>query len=179
MENKEELKEYEGFTVGLALVDALPVIFFSCSLICIASALAGSGITFWIVLIGAVAVALAGLCKVIWKLLLGLKVGNIKILNKIFVPFMAGGFMVAIIGALIGTFTKVIKWGGVLNAVLSIPSLIFFIVGFCGMGVMSYVRKTNARDEFNKDAKKNWIAQFVNAFSQCMLFFAIFFATKG
>ena len=179
IKKNEDLSEYEGFTVGLALVDALPVIFFSCSLICIATALAGTGVTFWVVLIGAIAIALAGLCKVLWKLFLGLKVGNIKILNKIFVPFMASGFMVALVGAIIGTFTKAIKWGGVLKAVVSIPALIFFILGFCGMGVMSYVKKTNKRDEFNKDAKKNWIAQCVNGFSQGMLFLGILFATKG
>ncbi|GEM_PF-762636 len=179
VENKEDLSEYEGFTVGLALVDAIPVIFFSLSLIIIASALAGTGVTFWVVLIGAIAIALAGLCKVLWKLLLGLKVGNVKILNKIFVPFMAGGFMVALIGAIIGTFTKSIKWGGVLGAVISIPSIIFFILGFCGMGVMSYVKKTNKREDFNKDAKKNWIAQFVNGFAQGMMFLGIFFATRG
>ncbi|MBQ1451270.1 MAG: hypothetical protein IIZ22_01230, partial [Clostridia bacterium] len=68
----DDLKEYEGFTVKLALVDALPVIFFSLSLILIATALSGSGLTFWVVLIGAILIALSGLCKVLWKLLLGL-----------------------------------------------------------------------------------------------------------
>lgn len=179
VKKNEDLSEYEGFTVGLALVDALPVIFFSLSLIIIATALAGSGITFWVVLIGAILIALSGLCKVLWKLFLGLKVGNFMILNKIFVPFMAGGFMITIIGAIIGTFTKAIHWGGVIHAIVSIPALIFFILGFCGMGVMSYVKKTNKREEFNKDAKKNWIAQCVNGFSQCMLFLGILFATKG
>lgn len=178
-EEKDELKDYEGFTVGLALVDALPVLFFSISLIMIATALSGSGITFWIVLIGAIAIALAGLCKVLWKLLLGLKVGNVKILNKIFVPFMAGGFMVAVVGAIVGTFTKAIKWGGVLTAIVSLPAIIFFALGFCGMGVMGYVKSTNKREDFNKDAKKNWVAQFVNGFAQGMICLGIFFATRG
>lgn len=176
---KDELADYEGFTVGLALVDAIPVIFFSLSLILIATALSGAGITFWLVLVGAVAIALAGLCKVLWKLLLGLKVGNVKFLNKIFVPFMAGGFMVAVIGAIVGTFTKAIAWGKVLAAIVSLPAIIFFVLGFAGMGVMGYVKSTNKRDEFNKDAKKNWVAQFVNGFAQCMMFLGIFFATKG
>lgn len=173
------MEEHEGFTVGLALVDAIPVIFFSLSMVILATALAGTGITFWIVLIGAILIALSGLCKVLWKLFLGLKVGDIKILNKIFVPFMASGFMIAIVGAIVGTFTHVIKWGGVLRAIISIPALIFFILGFAGMGVMGYVKSTNKREEFNKDAKKNWIAQFVNGFAQGMMFLGIFFATKG
>lgn len=173
------MEEHEGFTVGLALVDAIPVIFFSLSMIIIATALAGSGVTFWIVLIGAILIVLSGLCKVLWKLFLGLKVGDIKILNKIFVPFMASGFMIAIIGAIVGTFTHVIKWGGVIRAIVSVPAIIFFVLGFAGMGVMGYVKKNNKREEFNKDAKKNWIAQCVNGFSQCMLFLGILFATKG
>lgn len=175
----DELKEYEGFTVKLALVDALPVIFFSLSLILIATALSGTGLTFWVVLVGAVLIALSGLCKVLWKLLLGLKVGDVKILNKIFVPFMAGGFMITLIGVLIGTFTKVIKWGAVLHAVAALPQIIFFVLGFCGLFAMGYVKSTNKREEFNKDAKKNWIAQFVNAFAQCMIFLGILFATRG
>ncbi len=173
------MEEHEGFTVGLALVDAIPVIFFSLSMVILATALAGSGITFWIVLVGAILIALSGLCKVLWKLFLGLKIGDIKILNKIFVPFMASGFMIAIVGAIVGTFTHVIKWGGVVRAIVSIPALIFFILGFAGMGVMGYVKSTNKREEFNKDAKKNWIAQFVNGFAQGMMFLGIFFATKG
>ncbi len=173
------MEEHEGFTVGLALVDAIPVIFFSLSMIIIASALSGAGITFWIFLIGAILIVLSGLCKVLWKLLLGLKVGDIKILNKLFVPLMASGFMIAIVGAILGTILKVIHWGGIIKALVSIPALIFFILGFAGMGVMGYVKSTNKRDDFNKDAKKNWIAQFVNGFAQGMLFLGIFFATKG
>ena len=172
------MEEHEGFTVGLALVDAIPVIFFSLSMIIIATALAGSGIAFWVVLIGAILIVLSGLCKVLWKLFLGLKIGDIKILNKIFVPFMASGFMIAIVGAIVGTFTHAIKWGGVLKAIVSLPALIFFVLGFCGMGVMGYVKSTNKREEFNKDAKKNWIAQCVNGLAQGMLFLGILFATK-
>ncbi len=168
--------EHEGFTVGLALVDAIPVIFFSASLVLIASALAGSGATFWIVLVGAVMVAISGLCKVLWKLLLGLKVGDIKILNKIFVPFMAVGFMTTLVGVIVGTVTKVIKWNTVLGRALSIPSVIFFVCGFIAMGFMGKLKKSTDRESFNKDAKKNWIAQFVNGFAQAMIFLGIFTA---
>ena len=46
------------------------------------------------------------------------------------------------------------------------------------MGAMGYVKSTNKREEFNKDAKKNWIAQCVNGFAQGMIFLGILFATK-
>ncbi len=175
----ENRNEHEDFTVALALVDAIPVIFFSLSMIILATALSGSGIAFWIFLVGAILIAASGLCKVLWKLLLGLKVGDVKILNKAFVPCMAGGFMIAIIGAIIGTITGAIVWKGIIKAIISIPAIIFFIVGFCGMGVMGYVKSSQSREDFNKDAKKNWLAEFVNGFSQAMLFLGIFFATKG
>lgn len=173
-----QVDEHEGFTVGLALVDALPVIFFSASLVLIATALSGTGVTFWVVLIGAVLIALAGLCKVIWKLLLGLGVGDVKALNKLFVPFMASGFMISVVGAVIGTVAGVIKWKSVLGAVVSLPAIIFFVLGFLAMGLMGKMKSSTDRESFNKDAKKNWIAQFTNAFAQAMIFVGIFFA-KG
>ena len=172
----DELKEYEGFTVKLALVDSLPVIFFSLCVVLIATTLHGTGLTFWLGLIGASLMALSGLCKVLWKLLLGLKVGDVKILNKIFLPFMIFGFFLAVIAAAYGTVTKVINWGTVIHAMTSVPSIIFFILGICGLAVMVYVKSTNKRDEFNRDAKKNWIAQCVNAFAQFMIFLSILFA---
>lgn len=175
----ENKNEHEDFTVALALVDAIPVIFFSLSMVILAAALAGSGVAFWIFLVGAVLIVLAGLCKVLWKLFLGLHAGDIKILNKAFVPCMASGFMIALIGAIVGTFTHAIAWGGVLKAIIGIPAIIFFILGLCGMGVMGYVKSSQSREDFNKDAKKNWLAEFVNGFSQAMLFLGIFFATKG
>lgn len=177
--DEENRNEHEDFTVALALVDAIPVIFFSLSMIIIATALAGSGVAFWIFLVGAVLIVLAGLCKVLWKLLLGLKAGDVKVLNKAFVPFMASGFMIALVGAIVGTFTHAISWGGVIKALIGIPAIIFFILGLCGMGVMGYVKSAQSRDDFNKDAKKNWLAEFVNGFSQGMLFLGIFFATRG
>ncbi|MBO4446453.1 MAG: hypothetical protein IK036_04645 [Clostridia bacterium] len=175
----DELKEYEGFTVKLALVDSLPVIFFSLALILVATALSGTGLTFWVVLIGAIMIVISGLCKVLWKLLLGLKIGDVKILNKIFVPFMAGGFVITLVGVIIGTVTKAIKWSAILPAIASFPALVFFILGFCGLCGMGYVKSSNKRDDFNKDARKNWIAQFVNAFSQLMIFLGTLFALKG
>ena len=57
----------EGFTIGLALVDAIPVLSFGISMIIIASRFSSS--TF---IIGAVLSTLAGCCKVAWKLVLGI-----------------------------------------------------------------------------------------------------------
>lgn len=175
----DDLKEYEGFTVSMALVDALPVIFFSATIFMIALALKGSGITFWVCIIGAIMIIISGLCKVLWKLLLGLKVGDVKILNKIFVPFMAGGFLITVVGVIIGTITKAIKWGAVIHAMTSLPAIIFFIFGIFALCAMGVLRSSKKREDFNKDAKKNWIAQFTNAFAQGMVMLGTLFALKG
>ena len=179
-ENKKKGTEtHEGFTVGLALVDALPVLFFAGSLAVIASSLAGTGITFALVVIGAALVVLSGLCKVSWKMCLGLGIGDIKILNKIFVPAMATGFMITVIGVIVGTVKKVIKWNLVLASVLSIPVILCFLIGFIGMGLMSFYKKSNDKETFDHDAKKNWIAQITNGVAQGMFFLGILLAKLG
>lgn len=167
---------HEGFTVGLALVDALPVIFFGGSLTVIATALSGTGLTFALVVIGAVLVVLSGFCKVSWKMCLGLGIGDIQILNKMFVPAMATGFMITVSGVVVGTIKKVIKWNLVLASVLSAPVIICFLIGFTGMGLMSYYRKSNDKETFDHDAKKNWIAQITNGIAQGMFFLGILLA---
>jgi len=63
----------EGFTLGLALVDAIPVLSFGISMLIIASRFDNP-----LFLIGAALSVLAGCCKVAWKLVLGLtkKISN-------------------------------------------------------------------------------------------------------
>ncbi|NLL62818.1 MAG: hypothetical protein GX241_01035 [Ruminococcaceae bacterium] len=172
----DNLKEYEEFTVAMALVDALPVLFFAGSGIIVSTALAGTGHTFWIVLTGALLITLGGFCKVLWKLLLGLDKGDVKVFNKVFVPFMAGGFFITLAGVIFGTFKKTICWASALKSVTSIPAVFFFILGFIGMGFMILYRKKYDRETFRTDAKKNWIAQFTNLFAQGMIFLGFLFA---
>ena len=156
----------EGFTVALALVDAIPVLSFGISMVIIASRFDSP--TF---IIGAVLSVLAGCCKVCWKLILGIWKKDLRWLNKPFLPMQITGFGF-IIGSLIGAWKR-INWAGVVAAVLSFPSVLFFIAWIGLMGFMSWYRKNRFR---NEDAHSNWTAQIVNAVGQTCLLLGILLA---
>ena len=156
----------EGFTVSLALVDAIPVLSFGISMVIIASRFDSP--TF---IIGAVLSVLAGCCKVAWKLVLGIAQKDLRWLNKPFLPMQITGFGF-IIGSLIGGWRK-IGWTGVLAAVFSFPSILFFAAWITLMGFMGWYRKHKFR---NEDAKSNWTAQIINAIGQTCLLLGILFA---
>ena len=156
----------EGFTLGLALVDAIPVLSFGVSMVIIAGRFDSP-----IFMIGAALSVLAGCCKVVWKLVLGICKKDLRWLNKPFVPMQATGFLLMLISFVIG-FGK-INWGGVLAAVISLPSLLFFIAWVALMGFMGWYRKNRFK---NDDARSNWTAQIINAVGQTCLLLGILFA---
>jgi len=156
----------EGFTVGLALVDAIPVLSFGISMLIIATRFDSP--TF---IIGAILSVLGGCCKVAWKLVLGISQKNLKWLNKPFVPLMATGFGF-IVGSLIGGWRK-ISWAGVLAAITSVPSILFFAAWIGLMCFMGWYRKNKFQ---NDDAHSNWTAQIINAVGQTCLLLGILFA---
>ena len=156
----------EGFTVGLALVDAIPVLSFGISMVIIASRFDSP-----LFMVGAGLSVLAGCCKVAWKLILGITKKDLRWLNKPFVPMQATGFLLMLISFIIGF--KKISWGGVLSAVTGIPSLLFFIAWIGLMGFMVWFRKNKFK---NDDARSNWTAQIVNAVGQTCLLLGILFA---
>ena len=156
----------EGFTIGLALVDAIPVLSFGVSMVIIASRFPSP-----LFMIGAVLSVLAGCCKVAWKLVLGIWKKDLRWLNKPFLPMQITGFGF-IVGSLAAGFSK-INWAGVLSAVIGLPSVLFFIPWFGLMGFMGWFRKRKFQ---NDDAKSNWTAQIVNAVGQTCLLLGILFA---
>ena len=156
----------EGFTIGLALVDAIPVLSFGISMVIIASRFPSP-----LFLIGAILSVLGGCCKVAWKLVLGIWKKDLRWINKPFVPMMAGGFLLLIVSVIVG-FGK-IHWAGVGAAILSFPSILFFVAWIGLMGFMGWYRKHKFS---NDDAKSNWTAQIVNALGQTCLLLGILFA---
>ena len=156
----------EGFTIGLALVDAIPVLSFGIAMGIIASRFGSP-----LFMVGAGLSILAGCCKVTWKLVLGIAKKDLRWLNKPFVPMMAGGFLLLIISLIVG-FSK-IHWAGVGTAILSFPSILFFAAWIGLMGFMGWYRKHKFS---NEDAKSNWTAQIVNALGQTCLLLGILFA---
>lgn len=156
----------EGFTIGLALVDAIPVLSFGISMVIIASRFPSP-----LFMIGAILSVLGGCCKVVWKLVLGIWKKDLRWINKPFVPMMAGGFLLLIVSVIAG-FGK-IHWAGVGAAILSFPSILFFVAWIGLMGFMGWYRKHKFS---NDDAKSNWTAQIVNALGQTCLLLGILFA---
>lgn len=156
----------EGFTLGLALVDAIPVLSFGISMVILASRFDSP-----LFLIGASLSVLAGCCKVAWKLVLGIKQKDLKWLNKPFVPMQATGFLLILLSLILGF--KKISWSGILAAVTGLPSLLFFICWIGCMFAMSWYRKHRFQ---HNDARSNWTAQIINALGQTCLLLGILLA---
>ena len=156
----------EGFTIGLALVDAIPVLSFGISMVIIASRFDSP-----LFMVGAALSVLAGCCKVAWKLVLGISGKDLQWLNKPFVPMQATGFLLMLISFVIG-FRK-ISWGNVFSAVTGVPSILFFLLWIGLMGFMVWFRKHKFR---NDDAQSNWTAQIINAVGQTSLLLGILLA---
>ena len=156
----------EGFTIGLALVDAIPVLSFGISMVIIAGRFQSP-----LFMVGAALSVLAGCCKVAWKMVLGIAKKDLRWLNKPFVPMQATGFLLMLISFIIG-FGK-ISWSGVLAGITSLPSILFFIAWIFLMLFMGWYRKNKFS---NDDAHSNWTAQIINAIGQTCLLLGILFA---
>jgi hypothetical protein len=156
----------EGFTLALALVDAIPVLSFGISMVIIASRFQSP-----LFMIGAALSVLAGCCKVAWKLVLGIAKKDLRWLNKPFVPMQATGFLLMLVSFVLG-FGK-IHWAGVGAAILGLPSILFFLAWLGLMGFMVWFRKNKFQSD---DAKSNWTAQIINALGQTCLLLGILLA---
>ncbi|MBQ8237663.1 MAG: hypothetical protein IJZ39_05920 [Oscillospiraceae bacterium] len=156
----------EGFTLGLALVDAIPVLSFGVSMVIIAGRFNSP-----LFMLGAALSVLAGCCKVAWKLILGIAGKDLRWLSKPFVPMQVTGFGL-MLGSFITGFGR-IDWAGVLAAVTGLPSLLFFAVWIGLMFFMGWYRKNKFSHD---DAKSNWTAQIINAVGQTCLLLGILLA---
>lgn len=156
----------EGFTIGLALVDSIPVLSFGLSMVIIATRFDSA-----LFMIGAFLSVLAGCCKVAWKLILGITGRDVKWLNKPFVPMQATGFLLMLVSFVLGF--RMIRWGNVAAAVASFPSAAFFVAWIGLMFTMSWYRKHKFQ---RNDAHSNWTAQIINAVGQTCLLLGILLA---
>jgi len=151
----EENKKYEGFSLAMALVDALPVIFFGVS-----SVIIGLMFKSTLFIIGAVLVFLAGFLKVMWKLVLATAKKDIPILNKQLRVLMPIGFLTVILSVVLGL--KKISLAAIWSAVSGAPQCIFFLLCILCMVTMGVL----ASKLDSSVAKNNWIEQSVNTLGQ-------------
>ena len=154
----------ENFTLSLALVDALPVLFFGGSMILI-GLLFGSPLF----LIGAALCFWAGAAKVLWKIIVAAKKKNVWWMFLQMRIVMPIGFALMIFSVILNR--NAIDLSAVLAAVVSLPSVIFFAIGVIGMVLMSVF----AANLDSTDVRSNWIEQLTNAIAQASVFAGILF----
>lgn len=152
----------QDFSLGLALVDAVPVLFFGATTI-----VAGTILESPLFVVGAVISFISGAVKVLWKIIEALKKKNIWwmfVQMRIAMPI---GLLVLIAG-----FVSAIKhtdFSLLLHTVTSLPYIIFFTLGLLGMILMIVFAFTLDSSK----PKSNWIEQITNGISQAMFFIGI------
>ena len=152
------------FTLSLAIIDALPVLFFGGSII-----LVGLMFRKALFLIGAILCFWAGAAKVIWKIIVVTKKKNIWWMFMQMRIVMPVGFLLMLISLLLKL--KAIKLPVILSAVTSMPSVVFFAIGIAGMVLMGvFAAKLDS-----SDVRSNWIEQLTNTAAQAAIFVGILF----
>ena len=152
----------EGFTLRLAIVDAVPVLEFGVAMLVLATKFHSGLFAF-----GAICCFLAGSGKVIWKILLATKKKNILWLNKQFRYVMSTGFALMLIALIFNR--KSLSFKAIFAAVTGFPACIFFLVGIAGMCVMGVF---GAKLD-NSVVANNWKEQIVNLIAQGMILIGI------
>lgn len=167
MSNKPKMTKNtvpENFTLSLAIVDTLPVLFFGGSTILIGLLfgsplfLTGAALCFW-----------AGAAKVLWKIIVVKKKKNIWWLFLQMRIVMPLGFALMILAVIMNR--SAVNLSAVFAAIVSLPSVIFFAIGVTGMVLMGvFAVKLDSAD-----VRANWIEQLTNALAQATVFTGILF----
>ena len=154
----------QDYTLGLAVFDAVPVIFFG-----LASWLLWEMTGSIVLLIGGVICFAAGMLKVLWKFIVVLQKKNVWPLFVQMRIGMPAGFTLMLVGFLITCFTKDMSsfWSNLLH-----PAPILFIA-IAILGMVAMIRCSTKLDP--ADPKANWIEQTCNTVAQGAFFIAMFF----
>lgn len=150
----------EGFTLSLALVDALPVALFTLSAITLGSKLDSPAFVS-----GAVVTFAAGACKVLWKLILATNHRDVQALSRQMRYMMPVGFLLMIVGLMLRASALPELVGGLLR----LPSLPFLLLWLVCMVLMGYF----AGHREQRNARNNWVEQGVNTLGQASLLVAL------
>lgn len=157
------------FSVSMALVDYIPVIFFAIASVILLRDLYNkmSKGAYSLFAAGVIDVAIAGVLKATWKLLYALGVCNFEALDAMFFPVQSIGFLLAGLGILAMLTCKQTK-GSLMAVAPPVFSGTFVFVGLmvAGLGIMDVVLCV-----LSAKLRKKWlIAIFVLSFvcSLCM-----------
>ena len=154
----------QGFTLALALVDAVPVLLFCVSMLVVASRFGSA-----LFALGALCSALAGAGKVLWKLLLACRRRDVAWLNRQFRALMPAGFALMVAAVAWAAATGALSLGGLAARIASFPACACFAAAALGLAAMGVMAAKLERT----DARANWIEQLTNVFAQAMLLIGI------
>jgi len=149
----------EGFSVSLAVVDMVPVVFFGLSALRVGQLF--SSIPF---MIGAAVCLVSGVVKVLWKLIAAMKQKNIWPMFVQMRVLMPVGFLLMAAALIIGCAR--LNGAAILGGLLGFPACIFFGLGILGMALMTFF----AFRLDSSDPKANWLEQAVNGIAQACFF---------
>ena len=192
------------FTIGMALFDYIPVIFFALGAFILLRDFYKrvNQLAYMILATGVAAVAIAGALKATWKLLYAAEICDIAIFNKMFFPTQSIGFLLAGLGMMLILFLKptnkaklsameptllimillMVSGLAFLDAGLCIVSkklkkpvaIVCFIVSFVCCLGMGYL----SSKDFEK-ASMNWIAEGVNFCGQGLFLLGVWMLHKS
>ena len=143
--------------MGLAIVDAVPVLEFCASMIAIAVRFQSP-----LFVAGAALSALAGCGKVAWKVLLAVRRRDIAWLTRQFRYLMSAGMALMLVAVVVAAATGALDVGAVAARVVRPPAVVFFVLWLVGMAAMGVM---GARLD-KRVARNNWIEQVANAVAQ-------------
>lgn len=161
---KQTANQEETFSLPLALLDTVPVILFSITLILLMRAVPHP-----FIIIGGCCCILGGLGKVIWKLMIVLAHKDIPLLGAGLRYLMPLGFLLIVIGFFLAERSSVILFW---KQMASVPSLIFLILVCVGALLMLIFSKKFER----LDVRGNWLEEITNVFLQTMVLLVVLFA---
>ena len=153
----------EGFTLTLALVDAVPV-----ALFCASAATFGAQAGSPLFVAGAALAFIGGAGKVCWKLLIALAHRNVPLLSRQMRVVMPVGLALMVAGAA----TRPEQAVATLASLGQMPSLALVLAWVACMCAMGYF--AGHRDQGS--ARDNWTEQLTNAAGQACLLAALLLA---
>ena len=185
------------FSVPMALVDYIPVIFFGIAAVTLLCDLHSkmSKSMYAMLAAGTINIFTAGLLKATWKLLYAAGICDFQALNNLFLPLQSLGFLLAGIG-LIGVFGSKSKKNTVLAVAPPVfsGSMVFIMMMVAGLGsictclsilaakmkkgwvmvffIVAFVASMGMGYMSSRDstsAMVNWIEQGINCVGQCAL----------
>ena len=152
----------EGFSVSMALVDLIPVVFFGLSTV-----KAGSLFHSGLFVAGAAVCLLSGSVKVGWKLIAAVSKRNIWPMFVQMRVLMPIGFLTMLAALIVDRAG--LNGKAMLAGLTGFPACIFFLAGALGMILMTVF----AFRMDSSDPKVNWTEQIVNGLAQLCFFIGL------